>query len=83
VDGQPKRINPPHRIRRIRIDIQPIRKPDREFADKLSDLRIIVPLEVVVQAACYIDVLPLRAKRVLEVCMYGNSNGSTVDGVGI
>jgi len=36
-----------------------------------------------VQAACYIDVLPLRAKRVLEVCMYGNSNGSTVDGVGI
>ena len=46
--------------------IQPTRKSDRVFADKLSDLRIILPLEVVVQAACYINVLPQKAKRVLR-----------------
>ena len=35
------------------------------------------------QAVCYINVLPQKAKRVFEVCMYGGSNGSTVDGVGV
>ena len=68
--SQPKRINPPHRIRRIRIDIQSTRKPDRVFADKPSDLRIIVPIAVVVQPGFGIEVLPLKAQRVADVFAY-------------
>ena len=57
---------PPHRIRRIRIDIQPTRKPDRVFADKPSDLRIIVPIAVVVQPGSGVEVLTLKAQRVAD-----------------
>ena len=68
--SQPQRINPPHRIRRIRIDIQPTRKTDRILADKPPDLRIIVPIAVVVQPGFGVEVLPLKAQRVADVFAY-------------
>ncbi|KMM96996.1 hypothetical protein TU84_25160, partial [Pseudomonas helleri] len=67
---QPKRINPPHRIRCIRIDVQPTRKPDRILAYKPPDLRIIVPIAVVVQSGFGVEVLPLKAQRVADVFAY-------------
>ena len=61
---QPQRINPLHRIRRIRIKIQPTRIADRVFADKSSGLWIIVPIPIVVQPCFVIVVLPLKPDRV-------------------
>ena len=62
--SKPQRINPPHRIRRIRIKIQPTRIADRVFADKPSDPWIIVPIPIVVQPCFVIVVLPLKPDRV-------------------
>ena len=70
---QPQRINPPHRIRRILIKIQPTRIADRVFADKPSDSWIIVPIPVVVQPGFVIVILPLKPDRVgqaLALCPF-------------
>ena len=62
----PQRMNPPRRIRRIRIQIQPTRIADRVFADKPSDLGIIVPMAVVVQP-CFVPlVLSHSQSRAIE-----------------
>ena len=71
--SKPQRINPLHRIRRIRIQVQPARIADRVFADKASDLGIIVPMAVVVQPCFVIVVLPLKPDRVgqaLALCPF-------------
>ena len=70
---KPQRINPLHRIRRIRIKIQPTRIADRVFADKPSDPWIIVPIPIVVQPCFVIVVLPLKPDRVgqtLALCPF-------------
>ena len=71
--SKPQRINPLHRIRRIRIQVQPARIADRVFADKASDLGIIVPMAIVVQPCFVILVLPLKLDRVgqaLALCPF-------------
>ena len=70
---QPQRINPPHRIRRILIKIQPTRIADWVFANKPSDSWIIVPIPIVVQPCFVIVVLPLKPDRVdqaLALCPF-------------
>ena len=58
---KPQRINPPRRIRRIRVQVQPARIAYRVFADKPSDLGIIVPMAVVVQPCFVVVVLALKS----------------------
>ena len=61
---QAQRINPLHRIRRIRIQVQATRIADRVFADKSSGLWIIVPIPIVVQPCFVIVVLALKTNRI-------------------
>ena len=61
---KPQRINPLHRIRRIRIQVQPTRIADRVFADKPSGPWIIVPIPIVVQPCFVIVVLALKTNRI-------------------
>ena len=70
---KPQRINPLHRIRRIRIQVQPTRIADRVLTDKPSGLWIIVPIPIVVQPCFVIVVLALKPDRVgqaLALCPF-------------
>ena len=71
MSGQPQRINPLHRIRRIRIKIQPTRIADRVFADKPPNPWIIVPIPIVVQPCFVIVVLALKPDRVGQALALG------------
>ena len=69
--GQSNWINPINRIRRIYIDIQLTRKPNRILADKPPHLRIILPIPVVVQPGFHIEVLALKAQRIAYIRTLG------------
>ena len=67
IPAQPQRINPPRRIRRVLVLVQPTRQLDRIRRQVPSNLRIIVPMPVVVQTTLGVEVLPLKAQRLVEL----------------
>ena len=67
VTRQPQRINPPRRIRRVLGLVQPTRQLDRIRRQIPSNLRIIVPMAVVMQTTLGIEVLPLKPQRLIEL----------------
>ncbi len=64
--GQPQRINPPRRIPRVLILIQPTRQPRGIRRQEPADARIIVTMPVVMQATLSVEVLALKPQRLVE-----------------
>lgn len=64
---QPQRIHPPRRIRCVLVLIQPTRQLDRVGRQIPANIRIVVAMSVVVQAAFGVEILPLKAQRLLEL----------------
>ena len=60
--SQPPRINPPNRIRRVLIKIDPAQQPNRIRLGKPSYIRIVKPEGVVVQAGLAVKVLTLKTQ---------------------
>ena len=54
------RINPPHRIRRILIQIQPTGQPYRVLLGKASRIRRVVPEGIIVQSGFSVEILTLK-----------------------
>gem|GEM_PF-4886826 len=63
--GKPPRINPPQRIRRILIKIQPTRQPNRVLHREASHLRVVIPEQIIVQPRFAVGVLSGVAQRLM------------------
>lgn len=64
--GQPQRIDPCCRIRRIGIQIEPARIADMILADKSPNRRIIILVSIVMQTCFVVVILALETYRVNE-----------------
>ena len=58
----PKRIHPPNRIRRIRIQINPTRQSNGVGRGEPAYIRVVEPEGVVVQSGLAIKVLALKRR---------------------
>lgn len=61
-----KRINPQRRVRRVLIDVDPARQPDRVFTYESTTVRIVVAMPVIVQPRLGIMILGLASIETLE-----------------
>lgn len=75
---EPQRINPLHRIRRILIDVDSTRQPNRILANKPPSGRIIIPIPIVMRPRLFIDELPLEPQRILH-CLAAAHSRRTLD----
>lgn len=64
--AQPVRVDPLRRADRILIEIDPPGVADRIARNEAADLRVIVPMPVVMQTGLMIVVLPHKADRVSQ-----------------